>query len=156
MTRLVAKAERHLKQCECKTAVVYTRSAFEKHIRKHCEKKKLSVLFDSRLKDYSTEIVWKVIKDDMPGQTRNDIETCRPQILNAFSHYNTEKHVMAITVPAGECHIAATWKEDNVRIKNYDPDTNRSYSREYYKGDLLQGKVTIKNSNPLMPIQTSQ
>jgi len=64
--------------------------------------------------------------------------------------------VMAITVPAGEHHIAATWKEDNLWIENYDPDTNTCYFREYSKGNLLQGKVTIKNCNPLMPTQTAQ
>ena len=35
---------------------------------------------------------WKVIKDDLPGQTKNDIETYRPLVLNALSHYNTERH----------------------------------------------------------------
>ena len=64
--------------------------------------------------------------------------------------------VMAVTVPTGEHHIAATWKEDNLWIENYDPDTNTCYFREYSKGNLLQGKVTIKNCNPLMPTQTAQ
>jgi hypothetical protein len=64
--------------------------------------------------------------------------------------------VMAITVPAGEHHIAATWKEDNLWIENYDPDTNTCYFREYSKGNLLQGKVTIKNCNPLVLTQTAQ
>jgi hypothetical protein len=64
--------------------------------------------------------------------------------------------VMTITVPAGEHHIAATWKEDNLWIENYDPITNTCYFREYSKGNLLQGKVTIKNCNPLMPSHTAQ
>jgi len=34
----------------------------------------------------------KVIKDELPEQTRTDIETYRPLVLNAFSHYNTERH----------------------------------------------------------------
>ncbi len=89
---LIAKAEHHLLKCDYKAAAVYTRSAFEKLIRKHCEKKKKAVVFKSRLKDYTTEDFWKVIKDDLPAQTCADIETYRPLVLNAFSHYNTERH----------------------------------------------------------------
>ncbi|MCG7993200.1 MAG: ATP-binding protein [Candidatus Thiodiazotropha lotti] len=89
---LIAKAERHLQQCDYKAAAVYTRSAFEKQIRKHCEKKKKPVVFKPRLKDNTTEDFWKVIKDDLPEQTRTDIETYRSLVLNAFSHYNTERH----------------------------------------------------------------
>ncbi len=89
---LIAKAQHHLQQCDYKAAAVYTRSAFEKLIRKHCEKKSKPVVFKSRLKDYTTEDFWKVIKDDLPDQNRNDIETYRPLVLNAFSHYNTERH----------------------------------------------------------------
>jgi len=59
--------------------------------------------------------------------------------------------VMAITVPDGQRHITATWKDDNLWIENYDPITNICYFNEYSKGNLLQGKVTIKNCNPLMP-----
>ena len=57
--------------------------------------------------------------------------------------------VMTISVPEGQHHIAATWKEDHLWIENYDPGTNTCYFREYSKGNLLQGKVTIKNCNPL-------
>ena len=89
---LVAKAEQHLQRCDYKAAAVYTRSAFEKLIRKHCERKKKPVVFKPRLKDYTTEDFWKVIKDELPEQTRTDIETYRPLVLNAFSHYNTERH----------------------------------------------------------------
>lgn len=59
--------------------------------------------------------------------------------------------VMSITVPEGQYHIAATWKEDNLWIENYDPKTNTCHFNEYSRGNLLQGKVTIKNCNPLLP-----
>jgi hypothetical protein len=59
--------------------------------------------------------------------------------------------VMTISVPDGERHIAATWKEDNLWIENYDPETNTCIFREYSRGSLLQGKVTIRNCNPLVP-----
>jgi hypothetical protein len=58
--------------------------------------------------------------------------------------------VMSISVPPGQLHLAATWKDDNLWIENYDPESNRCIFSEYSKGNLLQGKVTIKNCNPLL------
>ena len=58
--------------------------------------------------------------------------------------------VMAISVPDGEVHLAATWKDDNLWIENYNPETNTCHFREYSRGNLLQGQVTIKNCNPLL------
>lgn len=89
---LVSRAEHHLETCDYKAAAVYTRSAFEKFIRKHCEKKGKKVAFKRRLKDYKTEDFWKVIKDDLSEKTRTNIESYRSLVLNPFSHYNTERH----------------------------------------------------------------
>ena len=58
--------------------------------------------------------------------------------------------VMTIAVPEGQLHLAATWKDDNLWIENYDPATNTCHFREYSRGNLLQGQVTIKNCNPLL------
>ena len=58
--------------------------------------------------------------------------------------------VMTISVPNGQLHLAATWKDDNLWIENYDPDTNTCHFREYSRGNLLQGQVSIKNCNPLL------
>jgi len=58
--------------------------------------------------------------------------------------------VMSISVPKGQRHITATWKDENLWIENYDPETNTCHFNEYSKGNLLQGKVTIKNCNPLL------
>lgn len=57
--------------------------------------------------------------------------------------------VMSISVPTGQYHIAATWKEDHLWVENYDPATNTCHFLEYSKGNLLQGTVHIKNCNPL-------
>ena len=57
--------------------------------------------------------------------------------------------VMSIRVPEGRYHIAATWKEDNLWIENYDPQKNECIFSEYSKGNLLEGRVIIKNCNPL-------
>jgi len=59
--------------------------------------------------------------------------------------------VMTIFIPAGQHHLGATWKDDNMWIENYDPKTNTCIFTEYSKGNLLQGKVSIKNCNPLLP-----
>lgn len=58
--------------------------------------------------------------------------------------------VMTVSVPQGQLHLAATWKEDNLWIENYDPKTNTCHFREYSRGNLLQGQVTIRNCNPLL------
>lgn len=58
--------------------------------------------------------------------------------------------VMTITVPDGQLHMMATWKNDNLWIENYDPKSNTCHFREYSKGAVLEGKVLIKNCNPLM------
>ena len=62
---------------------------------------------------------------------------------------------MVITVPSGERHIGAVWREDNLWVENYDPATNTCYIREYAKDHLLQGKVSINNCNPLLPLEKS-
>ena len=56
---------------------------------------------------------------------------------------------MSINVPDGMHHISATWKDDNLWIENYDPATNRCIFQEYSRGTLLEGKVILKNCNPL-------
>lgn len=89
---LTARAERHLRPCDYKAAAVYTRSAFEKLIRKRCGKKGRKVAFRLRLNDYTTEDFWKLIKDDLPERARTDIESYRSLALNPFSRYNTERH----------------------------------------------------------------
>lgn len=57
--------------------------------------------------------------------------------------------VMHISIPQGQQHITATWKDDNLWVENYDPKTNTCYFTEYSRGNLLEGKVAIKNCNPI-------
>ena len=57
--------------------------------------------------------------------------------------------VMTISVPQGQRHITATWKDDNLWVENYDPATNTCIFAEYSKGNLLEGRVKIKNCNPI-------
>ncbi len=56
--------------------------------------------------------------------------------------------VMSVKVPKDEVHLAATWKDNNLWIENYNPKTNTCHFREYSKGNLLEGHVKIKNCNP--------
>jgi len=58
--------------------------------------------------------------------------------------------VMSLSVPDGQRHIHSTWKDENLWIENYDPKTNICHFSEYSKGNLLQGRVQIKNCNPLL------
>lgn len=89
---LIGKAEHHLGESDYKAAAVYTRSAFEKIIRGYCQKKKKKIEFKTKLKDYTTEDFWNVIKGDIDVTIKNEIEKYRSLVLNAFSHYNTERH----------------------------------------------------------------
>ncbi len=57
--------------------------------------------------------------------------------------------VMTVSVPEGQLHMGATWKDDHLWIENYDPKTNTCHFREYSKGAVLEGKVLIKDCNPL-------
>lgn len=57
--------------------------------------------------------------------------------------------VMSIDVPKGQQHMGVTWKDDNLWIENYDPVSNTCEFREYSRGDLLEGRVLIKNCNPV-------
>lgn len=57
--------------------------------------------------------------------------------------------VMSIEMPKGYQHIVATWKDDHLWVESYDPVTDTCHFNEYSKGNLLQGKVTIKNCKPV-------
>jgi hypothetical protein len=57
--------------------------------------------------------------------------------------------VMHVSVPEGQHHMGVTWKDDNLWVENYDPASNTCEFREYSRGDLLQGRVIIKDCNPL-------
>ena len=59
--------------------------------------------------------------------------------------------VMSISVPKGQHHMQATWKDEHLWIQNYDPATNTCHFSEYSKGNVLEGRVTIKNCNPILP-----
>lgn len=56
---------------------------------------------------------------------------------------------MSVSVPEGQQHMNATWKEDNLWIENYDPATNQCIFSEYSRGNVLEGRVVIRNCNPL-------
>ena len=57
--------------------------------------------------------------------------------------------VMNVSVPDGQRHLGVTWKDDHLWIESFDPANNTCEFREYSRGDLLQGRVIIKNCNPL-------
>jgi len=56
---------------------------------------------------------------------------------------------MNIKVPEEQYHIGATWKADNLWIQNYNPETNECIFQEYSRGNMLEGKVVLKNCDPL-------
>ena len=56
---------------------------------------------------------------------------------------------MSIKVPDGQQHVAATWKGDNLWIENYDPQRNECIFHEYSRGNVLEGRVILKDCNPV-------
>lgn len=89
---LLTRAEAHHGNADYKAAAVYTRSAFEKIVREHCAEKRKKVVFKLKQKTYTSEDFWNVIKGDLPAHIKTDVEQYRDLVMNAFSHYNTEKH----------------------------------------------------------------
>ncbi|MDT8387720.1 MAG: hypothetical protein RQ736_09405 [Thiogranum sp.] len=57
--------------------------------------------------------------------------------------------VMTITVPDDQYHIATTWKDDNLWVENYNPANNTCVFSEYSRGNMLEGRVILKNCRPL-------
>ena len=57
--------------------------------------------------------------------------------------------VMSVNVPSGQHHMQTTWKDDHMWIENYDSEKNECIFAEYSKGGVLEGKVVIKNCNPV-------
>lgn len=89
---LLKRAEAHHRNSDYKAAAVYTRSAFEKIVREHCADKRKKVVFKLKQKTYTSEDFWNAIKGDLPAHIKTDVEQYRDLVMNAFSHYNTEKH----------------------------------------------------------------
>ncbi len=58
--------------------------------------------------------------------------------------------VMSLEVPEGHMHLSLTWKDDHLWIESYDPEKNTCYFSEVSKGHILEGRVTIKNCNPVL------
>ncbi|CAH0992792.1 hypothetical protein SIN8267_02929 [Sinobacterium norvegicum] len=56
--------------------------------------------------------------------------------------------VMTISVPEGHQYMGMTWKEDNLWLETYNPEKNQCRFAEYSRGDLLQGRVIVKDCNP--------
>jgi len=59
--------------------------------------------------------------------------------------------VMTIKTPAGQQHLGTTWKDDNLWVETYDPLENTCYFYEYSRGNLLEGRVIIKDCDPYKP-----
>lgn len=57
--------------------------------------------------------------------------------------------VMNIEMRDNEVHLGSTWKDDNLWIETYNPETRTCHFREFSKGNLLQGRVNINNCRPI-------
>jgi len=89
-TDLIQKARYHYNNSDYKAAAVYARSAYEKIIMDYCEVKRKPVAYKKRQKDYTSQMFWDKVKNDIPAAVKTDIEQYRFLTLNAYSHYNPE------------------------------------------------------------------
>ena len=91
----LGRADRYLNESDYKCAAVYARTAFEKEIQQFCDRRKVPVPYKKQAKRYTSEDFWNAIKVQggyLQPPIINAIEHYRDLVLNAFSHYNTEKH----------------------------------------------------------------
>jgi len=59
--------------------------------------------------------------------------------------------VMHVSIEKGQRFMSATWKDENFWLLTYDPDSATCHFKEYSKGNLLEGRVIIRNCDPLLP-----
>lgn len=64
--------------------------------------------------------------------------------------------VMTISNPSGHLHLGSTWKYDHLWVETFDPETNTCIFREFSRGKVLEGKVTIKDCYPAQFPDTSR
>ena len=57
--------------------------------------------------------------------------------------------VMTVSGTSGHLHLGSTWKDDNLWVESWDPETNKCYFSEYARSGMLEGSVVIKDCNPL-------
>lgn len=55
--------------------------------------------------------------------------------------------IMNVIVEEGYQYVVVIWKGDNLWIENYDLEINCCIFQEYLWGNVLEGKVVIKNCN---------
>lgn len=58
--------------------------------------------------------------------------------------------VMHVTAAEGTRHLGSTWKDDNLWIESFNPADNTCELREYSRSGLLEGRVVIRDCNPLV------
>jgi len=56
---------------------------------------------------------------------------------------------MAYEIPAGTQLVGITWKQSNMWVLYYDPNTKACTFKESSLYGALEGSVTIKNCNPV-------
>lgn len=61
--------------------------------------------------------------------------------------------VMVITTPEGRQYMGATWKDEDLWVETYDPATNTCHFDERARRGILEGRVTIKDCNPMLGVR---
>jgi hypothetical protein len=56
---------------------------------------------------------------------------------------------MTVSSTEGRLHLGSTWKDDNLWVESWDPQSNVCYFEEFARSGILEGSVVIKDCNPL-------
>jgi hypothetical protein len=56
---------------------------------------------------------------------------------------------LTVTAPEGHKFFGVTWKDDDLWVGYYNPDEKKCRFEEYSKFSILEGKVVVKNCNPI-------
>lgn len=113
---LLKKAKKHLDGSDYKAAAVYTRSAFEEMIKKHCDNRK-NVKYHIKAKKYTSEDFWVALKEQLTPTMRENVEQYRDLVLNAFSHYNSEKHEIRVELESA-IQVITDLEEALIELRN--------------------------------------
>ncbi len=54
-----------------------------------------------------------------------------------------------VKIQENHLYINSTWKENDLWLATYDPESRTCVFQEYSRSGLLEGKVKIKNCNPI-------
>jgi ABC-type dipeptide/oligopeptide/nickel transport system ATPase subunit len=82
----LSKAQEYLALNDYKAAAIYLRTAFERILKTHCDKKGIAVTYREKAQRLTSEDFWKVVKVSLQPELVKKVEEARSLIMNPLSH----------------------------------------------------------------------